>query len=147
MKTIIFVCHGNICRSPCAEVIAKTYIKKHHLENKIKVFSRALSYEEYGNDIYLPMKRVLDSHGHKYDTHHADMLKENEINNADVVYYMDQSNYSLIKWKFENHLDKVHLISELTDNSSIEDPWYTDRFEYVYSRIKTAVTKILENIK
>lgn len=53
MKTIIFVCHGNICRSPCAEVIANTLIKKNNLKDKYRVFSRALSYEEIGNEKFL----------------------------------------------------------------------------------------------
>ena len=143
MKTIIFVCHGNICRSPCAEVIANTLIKKNNLENKYRVFSRALSYEEYGNDIYPPMKRVLNAHNHVYDRHHADILKEDEVINADIIYYMDKSNYSLIKWKFEKYLSKFHLLTEKTTNKDIEDPWYTDRFELVYSEIEEAINSII----
>ena len=144
MKTIIFVCHGNICRSPCAEVIANTLIDKYHLNDELKVYSRALSYEEYGNDIYPPIKKVLLEHGHKFPIHHADKLSENDIKKADVIYYMDDSNYRLIKWQFKD-ISKFRLISELTDNRYVEDPWYTDRFEYVYSQIEEAVNAIINN--
>lgn len=143
MKTIIFVCHGNICRSPCAEVIANTLIKKNNLIDKYRVFSRALSYEEHGNDIYPPMKRVLSTHNHVYSRHHADILKEDEVINADIIYYMDKSNYSLIKWKFEKYLSKFHLLTEKTTNKEIEDPWYTDRFELVYTEIEEAINSII----
>ena len=63
MIKVLFICHGNICRSPVGEILLKNKIKENHLENKIKVFSRATSFEEIGNDIYPPMKRVLTSHG------------------------------------------------------------------------------------
>ena len=79
---IVFVCHGNICRSPVAEIILSDLIKEAHLDNEIKVISRATSLEEIGNDIYPPMKRVLSNHGY-YDVHHyAQRMSKSEFDNV-----------------------------------------------------------------
>ncbi len=146
MKTIIFVCHGNICRSPCAEVIAKNYLEKIKVTHKINVYSRALSYEEYGNDIYPKMKKVLSDHHQKYPIHKADILKENEVIDADYIYYMDEYNYQIIKYTFNKYINKFHLLSELTNNKYIEDPWYTNKFLDVYLSIKKSVICIIDNL-
>ena len=143
---VIFVCHGNICRSPVAEIIFLDLIKEAHLDDEIHVSSRATSLEEIGNDIYPPMKRTLSNHGY-YDVHHyAQRITRQEFESADYIYYMDKNNLYYLERLF-GPSNKYHLITEYLDNIDIEDPWYTDRFEYVYQRIKKAVGAILKNIK
>ena len=143
---IIFACHGNICRSPVAEIILSDLVKDAHLENDIFVSSRATSLEEIENDIYPPMKRVLSNHGY-YEVHHsAQRISKEEFNTADYIFYMDRNNLYYLQRLF-GPSDKFHLISEYLDNIEIEDPWYTDRFEFVYQRIKKAVEAIFQNIK
>ena len=143
---IIFICHGNICRSPIAEIIFSDLVKEHHLDNEINVSSRATSLEEIGNDIYPPMKRVMSNHGY-YDIHHyATRISKEEFDEADYIFYMDSNNLYYLNCLF-GPSDKYHLISEYLDNVEIEDPWYTDRFEFVYQRIKKSVEAIFKTIK
>ena len=143
---IVFVCHGNICRSPVAEIILSDLIKDAHLDNEIKVISRATSLEEIGNDIYPPMKRVLSNHGY-YDVHHyAQRMSKSEFDDADYIFYMDYNNLYYLTRLF-GESEKYHLITEYLDNQEIEDPWYTNRFEFVYQRIKKAVESIYKRIK
>ena len=143
---IVFICHGNICRSPVAEIILKCMVEDAHLDNKIKVISRATSLEEIGNDIYPPMKRVLSNHGY-YDVHHyAQRMSQSEFDEADYIFYMDYNNLYYLNRLF-GESNKYHLITEYLDNQEIEDPWYTNRFEFVYQRIKKAVEVIFIKIK
>ena len=141
---VIFICHGNICRSPIAEIIFLDSVKDNHLD--IHVSSRAISLEEIGNDIYPPMKRVMSNHGY-YDIHHyAQRITKEEFESADYIFYMDRNNLYYLERLF-GPSDKYHLITEYLDNVEIEDPWYTDRFEFVYQRIKKAVESIINHIK
>lgn len=143
---IIFICHGNICRSPVAEILFSDLVKEHHLENEIKVSSRATSLEEIGNDIYPPMKRTLHNHGYDDVHHYASRITKAEFEEATYIYYMDKNNLYYLERLF-GPSNKFHLITEYLDNIDIEDPWYTDRFEYVYQRIKKAIEAIFKNIK
>lgn len=141
---IIFICHGNICRSPVAEIIFSDLAKENNLD--INVSSRATSLEEIGNDIYPPMRRVLHNHGY-IDVHHsATRISRSEFESADYIFYMDKNNLYYLERLF-GPSDKYHLITEYLDNIEIEDPWYTNRFEYVYQRIKKAVEAIIKQIK
>ena len=138
---IIFVCHGNICRSPVAEIL----FKELDVECKFNVCSRATSLEEIGNDIYPPMKRVLISHGNKFDRHYATRISKSEFDAADYIFYMDTNNLYYLERLF-GRSTKYHLITEYLDNIEIEDPWYTDRFEFVYQRIKEAIESIYKKM-
>ena len=143
---IVFICHGNICRSPVAEIMLCDMVKDAHLDDKIKVISRATSLEEIGNDIYPPMKRVLSNHGY-YDVHHyAQRMSKSEFDEADYIFYMDYNNLYYLTHLF-GESEKYHLITEYLDNLEIEDPWYTNRFEFVYQRIKKAVESIFKKIR
>ena len=143
---ICFLCHGNICRSVAAEVIAKQYIKENKIDG-IEVFSRALSNEEYGNDIYPPMKRELIKNGYKCEHHFAKKISLEEIQSSDVIYYMDQYNYSIIIDYYPSYISKFHLLREGLDGKFISDPWYNGRFEIAFNEIKEAVINILNQLK
>ncbi len=143
---IVFICHGNICRSPVAEIILFDMVKEAHLENEIKVISRATSFEEIGNDIYPPMKKTLSNHGYYNVHHYAQRITRSEFDEADYIFYMDSNNLYYLNRLFGSS-DKYHLITEYLDNQEIEDPWYTDRFEFVYQKIKKATEAIFKKIK
>ena len=141
---IIFICHGNICRSPIAEIIFSDLAKENHLN--VNVSSRATSLEEIGNDIYPPMKIAMSNHGY-YDIHHyATRITQSEFDNADYIFYMDSNNLYYLERLFGKS-DKFHLITEYLDNIEIEDPWYTNRYEFVYQRIKKAAESIIKHLK
>ena len=141
---IIFICHGNICRSPVGEILLKELIEKNDVKG-INVFSRETSFEEIGNDIYPPMKRVLYSHGVKFDRHYATRITQEEFQEADYIFYMDRNNLFYLNRMF-GQSNKFHLISEYDDNQEVEDPWYTDRFEYVFNKIKNYVEIIYKKV-
>ena len=139
MKKIIFVCHGNICRSVAAEYIMKS------LTNNFVIVSRATSYEEIGNDIYQPMKRVLLIHNISFDRHYATRITTKEFEEADYIFYMDSNNLYYLRRMFGDS-PKFHLISEYDDGFEVEDPWYTGRFELVFSLIKRYVETIYKKV-
>lgn len=142
---IIFVCHGNICRSPIAEILFNELVVLHHKEDKFSISSRATSFEEIGNGIYYPMKQVLAKHNVIYKPHTASRITKTEFDAADYIFYMDKNNlYYLIHLFGESK--KFHLISEFGDNKEVEDPWYTGRFEYVYQQLKIYCKQIYEKM-
>ena len=145
MKTVIFICHGNICRSPVGEILFNEGIKKRGLSKEYNCFSRATSREEIGNDIYPPMKRVLREHNVPFSKHYATQITKEEFDKADYIFYMDRNNLYYLERMFGKS-DKFVLIRKYIDNMDIEDPWYTDRFEYVFQKIKEAVEAIIINI-
>ena len=140
MKKIIFVCHGNICRSVAAEYIMKS------LTNEYDVVSRATSYEEINNDIYPPMKRVLLSHNIPFSRHYAKRIDYKDYEEADYIFYMDNENmYSLLR--MFPHSNKIYPIYKYTPSiHEIEDPWYTGRYELVYFQIRQCIIDIFNNI-
>ena len=142
---IIFVCHGNICRSPAAEYIFKKLVKEKEVESNFEISSKATSREETGNDIYPPMKRVLLSNNVPFTRHFASQISFDDLETADYIFYMDHNNLYYLKRLFGEN-KKYHLITEFNGGHEIEDPWYTDRFEYVYSQIKSACEAILDKL-
>ena len=147
MKTIIFVCHGNICRSPAAEYIFKDEIKRRGREDEFNVYSLALSNEETGNDIYPPMKRELTRVGIPFSFHAARRIDASDYQKADLIFYMDDSNRRIISYLLDDKDNKIKPIYLYSKGIyEIEDPWYTGYFTKVVQQIKTCVNDILDNI-
>lgn len=147
MKNIIFVCHGNICRSPAAEWIMKQLLEKYGLQDGFKVWSRAISNEEAGNDIYPPMKRALFYKGIPFGPHKAKAIAPVDYNAADYIFYMDKSNEHYLNMLLDDHSQKLHPIYEFTPSiETIEDPWYTGTFDDVVEKIQQCCEDILYNI-
>ena len=141
MKTIIFVCHGNICRSVAAEYIMKSLTKDYI------IYSRATSLEEIGNDIYPPMKRELDKNHIPYDKHSAKRIDYLDYDQADYIFYMDEENHYYLERMFPNS-GKIYPIYQYSkDIYEIEDPWYTNRFDLVVQQITICVKDIINQLK
>lgn len=140
-KKIVFVCHGNICRSVAAEYVMKS------LTDKYDVSSRATSFEEIGNDIYPPMKRELLNNNIKFDRHFAQRIDIYDYNDADYIFYMDEENHHSLVRMFGDS-NKIKPIYEWTPSiNEIEDPWYTGRYHLVLSQIIQCIKDILNNIE
>ena len=147
MKTIIFVCHGNICRSVAAEYIAKDYLKKINKSDEFKIFSCALTTEEIGNDIFPMMKEALRRGNIPFSKHEARLITNSDYDEANKIYYMDEEN----RYDLSNlFLDKENKISNITIYVSsldeIEDPWYTRRFDLVVEKLQKCIQEIFKNI-
>ena len=148
MKTIIFVCHGNICRSVAAEYIAKLLLIKYHLEDRFNVISRATSTEEIGNDIYPPMKRALYNKEIPFFTHHATRISQQDYDNADYIFYMDEFNKRNLLYQLNDYKKIIFPITMYTPHlSQIDDPWYTGQFDEVVDELEECIENIIQRIK
>ena len=140
---IIFVCHGNICRSVAAEYIAKQTDTNHRFD----IVSRATSFEEIGNDIYPPMKQELFKQGIPFGPHRATRITQGDYDSADYIFYMDDENKYYLNKIVVDTQNKVKPIYLFTPEIyEIEDPWYTRNFHKVVEQIKQCVKDIFNNI-
>lgn len=146
MKSILFVCHGNICRSPMAEFIMKEMASKAGVAMRID--SAAVSYEEEGNDIYPPAKRTLSTHGIPFGRHSAHRVTNAEASEYDVIVIMDSSNKRLLSRILSPmNMSKVHMMMEYAGKSTdVSDPWYNGDFEKTYRDITEGCAGLLESL-
>ena len=137
MKRIMFVCHGNICRSPMAEFITKKIVKDLGLAHDYEIVSRATSPEEYGNDIYPPAARELSRHGIPYEKRAATLVLSSDYEKYDVFALMDERNARNISRYFKS--DPKGKISKLLlfvgESRDVCDPYYSGDFGSAYSDI------------
>ena len=153
MIKIMFVCHGNICRSPMAEFIFKDLIKNEGLENDFFISSSATSTEEIymgvGNPVYPPAKAELLKHGIIAEGKRAVQLKRSDYDKYDYFVGMDSSNIRNMHIILGG--DKDGKISKLLDHTDkkgdVSDPWYSDRFDIAYSDILRGCKSLLEKLK
>ena len=139
---ILFVCHGNICRSPMAEFIMKDLCKN---ENYI-IESFATSYEEIGNDLYYLAKDVLKKNNIPYKLHKARRITKEDFNSADYVIVMDDNNLYNLK-RIVGINSKIYKLNNfIGSNKDIDDPWYTRRFDECFKEIKTACIALKEKL-
>ena len=145
---IIFVCHGNICRSPMAEFIFKDKIASQGLKEQFYVESAAVSTEEIGNSIYPPAKRCLNAHGIPFDTSKtARQITRADYDRFDLIICMDRMNLRWLKYIIPaDPAGKVHLMMSYTGKDrDVADPWYTGDFETTYRDLDEATQKLLES--
>jgi len=135
---ILFVCHGNICRSPMAEFIMKDLTRKAGREDQFEIASAATSREEIGNDIYPPAKRCLSAHQIPYDRRRARQITEQDLEQFDCIILMDQNNLRNLERRFPDYpREKVSLLmSHAGKNKDVADPWYSDDFETAFRDIE-----------
>ena len=131
MTRILFICHGNICRSPMAEFVMKDLVKKAGLEAKFHIESAATSTEEIGNPVYLPARRKLAEHGIDCTGKTAQQLRNSDYDAFDLLIGMDRANLrNMHRICGGNSAGKLHLLMDYTDHpGDVADPWYTDDFE------------------
>ena len=135
---VLFVCHGNICRSPMAEFILKALVKVHGLDGRYYIESAAVSAEEIGNPIYPPAKRCLTQHGVLFDNgKRARQVTRSDYDRFDRIICMDTSNLRLIRRIIPNDPEgKIHLLMSYTGTGrDVADPWYTGDFEEAFQDI------------
>ena len=146
MIKILFVCHGNICRSPLAEYILKDLVSKRNLTDKFHIASAATSYEEIGNPVYPPARAELAKHGISCKGHAARKLVKSDFTDYDYLIAMEEYNLRNIRREFGDALAKqVSLLLDYTDTpGDIDDPWYTGNFGITYEEILRGCEGLLE---
>lgn len=152
MKKIMFVCHGNICRSPMAEFIFKDMINKRGLSDSFSVSSSATSTEEIwgdiGNPVYPPACEELAKHGISCAGKRAVQLKKSDYNKYDYFIVMDSMNLRNTMKIFGGDPEgKVHKLMDFTDRpGDVSDPWYSRRFDVAYNDIYEGCSALLEKL-
>ena len=148
MTSIIFVCHGNICRSPMAEFVMKEIVKRKGLENRFFIDSAAVSREEIGNGVHPGTREKLREKGFPVLKHYARQITKEDYEKFDYIITMDRSNtfllYRLLNLESNS---KVHpLLSFAGMDRDIRDPWYTGNFEETFQDILKGCTELLAKL-
>lgn len=150
MHRILFVCHGNICRSPMAEFIMKSMVNERGMADRFHIESAAVSTEEIGNGIYPPARSCLSGHGIFFDrSRTAWQIRRSDYDRFDLIICMDRSNLRLIKRIIpDDPENKVSLMMSFAgiDARDVADPWYTDDFEATYRDLTFACKSLLDTI-
>ena len=149
MIRIMFVCHGNICRSPMAEFVFLDMIKRRGLTDRITAASSATSTEEIGNDIHYGTRRILDKYGISYRPREATQLSRSDYSKYDLFVGMDQANIRNMLRIFGADPDgKVVRLLDLTDRpGDVADPWYTGNFEVTYRDVTYGCQALLDKFE
>ena len=149
MVKILFVCHGNICRSPMAEYVMKDLVKRAGLEEGIQTASAATSREEIGNPIYPPAKRKLREKGIPFGDHRAAQMTRRDYDSYDLLLAMDQANVrNMTAIAGGDPGGKIHRLLDFTPHPrDIADPWYTGDFEATYDDLLQGCQALLHWIE
>ena len=146
MIKILFICHGNICRSPMAEFVMKDLAKKAGLASEFHIESAATSREEIGNPVYPPARRKLAELGISCGGHAARQLTNADYEKYDLLIGMDSDNlrnmYRICGGDFTS---KLHLLMDYTDRpGDVADPWYTGDFEATWQDVLAGCQGLLK---
>ena len=144
----MFVCHGNICRSPMAEFVLSDMLKKRGLDREVSVSSSATSTEEIGNDIHYGTRRILDKYSVPHTPRHAVELLRKDYEKYDLFVGMDSANIRNMHRIFGSDPDgKIIRLLDLTDEKrDVADPWYTGNFEATWQDINAGCEALLEKL-
>ncbi len=149
MTKILFVCHGNICRSPMAEYVMKDLVKQAGLEKEFSIASAATSTEEIGNGVYPPARRKLQEHGIACTGHAARQLRQSDYQAYDLLIGMDRANLrNMLRICGGDPEGKISLLMDHTSRKGeVADPWYTGDFETTWQDVLEGCQGLLEQLK
>lgn len=149
MIKILFICHGNICRSPMAEFVFKDMICRAKLEAEFYIESAATSREEIGNDIHYGTKRKLDEAGIPYMKRKARQMTKADYDSFDYIIGMDDANIrNICRIAGCDTKNKAFKLLDWTDRGgNIADPWYTGNFDVTYDDIREGCFAFFEYLK
>ena len=149
MINIMFVCHGNICRSPMAEFVLKDMVAKRKISHNFHIESSATSREEIGNDIHYGTKNKLKKVGVPFTPRKATQITKSDYDKYDFILCMDNNNIRNLSRIIPNDKDnKIKLLLDFSDNPrNIADPWYTGNFEDTYNDIIEGCEALLNYIE
>ena len=148
MKRILFICHGNICRSAMCEFVMKKIVADAGDTNQFYIESAATSSEEIGNPVYPPARRKLAEHGISCAGKKARQMTRNDYQKFDYLIGMDQANLRNMLRLYDNDPEgKISLLMDYTDRpGSVADPWYTGDFDTAYEQIEKGCRGLLKKL-
>ena len=141
MVKILFVCHGNICRSPMAEFVLKDMVQKAGRTQEFYIASAAASREELGNPVYPPARRELARHGISCDGKHARQITAEDLTQFYRIYYMDSRNIRYLKQMFPRYDRFLPFLDR-----DVADPWYSGDFTQTWADVQEGCRRILEEL-
>lgn len=149
MIKVLFICLGNICRSPMCQYILQNMVNQSHESADFEISSAATSTEEIGNPVYPPAKRKLAEHGISCEGHHARQMTRADYEYYDYLIVMDNWNLrNLKRFVPEDPLGKVHMLLDFTEQpGEVADPWYTGDFETTYRQAVAGCRGLLAHIE
>lgn len=160
MPKILFVCHGNICRSPMAEYVMKDMVQSREADlNRcgltpadFEIASAATSTEEIGNPVYPPARRMLNSHGIDCSGHAARQMNQQDYDYYDYIVLMDRNNLRNLRWnisaaQYKDEAKKISMMMDWTCRSGdVADPWYTGNFDATWRDVNEGCEGLLNEI-
>ena len=147
MTKILFVCHGNICRSPMAEFLMKEIVRERGFEKDFYIESAATSTEEIGNGVYPPVKRILNARGIDCSAKRARQMTRTDYDKFDYIVCMDSNNMRNMGYIATDTQGKYSKLLSFTDNShDVADPWYSGDFETTEREVQEGCEALLNYI-
>lgn len=145
---ILFVCHGNICRSPMAEFVMKKLVGERGLENEFEIASAATSTEEIGNPVYPPARRKLAEHGIGCQGKTARQMTSDDYRYYDLIIVMDHNNVRNLRRLLGDDTEhKIHLLMDFSQRpGDVADPWYTGDFEATWRDVWDGCNGLLDSV-
>ena len=149
MIKILFICHGNICRSPMAEYVLKDMVRRQHLEDRFCIASAATSREEIGNDVHRGTRRKLAEEGIDCPSRQARQVTKADYADFDYLLIMDENNRrNLLHLLGGDPEHKIHGMLDWSERPrDIADPWYTGNFDITYDDIAEGCETFLQHLK
>ena len=141
MIKVLFICHGNICRSPMAEFVLKDMAAKAGVSQKFHIASAATSRDELGSPVYPPARRELNRHGIRCDGHHARQITRADLAEYDYIYYMHSYNRRNLARMFPDYHDFLSFLDR-----DVADPWYSGEFTQTWADVQEGCQRILEEL-
>ena len=148
MIKILFVCHGNICRSPMAEFVMKELVQEAGVADRFEIASAATSTEEIGNPVYPPARRKLAEHGIRCDGKRARQMTRADYQKYDLLIGMDTWNIrNMQRMCGGDREDKIRMLMDYTDRPrAVADPWYTGDFDATWDDVSEGCRALLEQL-
>lgn len=148
MTAILFVCHGNICRSPMAEFVMKNLVHRAGLDDEFRIASAATSTEELGNPVYPPARRILAEHGISCGGKRARQMTRADYRDYDLLVCMDDMNMrNMLRILGGDPEGKCSRLMDWTDRpGAVADPWYTDDFETTWKDVTDGCRALLRQL-
>lgn len=149
MTKILFVCHGNICRSPMAEFVMKQMVEQAGCAEQFEIASAATSTEEIGNPVYPPARRKLAEHGISCAGKTARQLTRTDYDHYDLIIGMDRENLAgMRRICGGDPAGKLHLLLDYTAHpGSVADPWYTGDFDATWRDVQAGCRGLLDTLR
>ena len=149
MIKILFICHGNVCRSPMAEFVFKDMVQKAYLEYEFHIESAATSREEIGNPVHPGTRKILKEHGISTAGKYARQMTKQDYEDYDYLIAMDRWNIrNMMRILGEDPQQKIHLLLDFADShGDIADPWYTGNFEVTYRDVVRGCEGLLKYLQ